>query len=164
MEKLKDLQLQDEINLKGRKVSRSSRRLERSQNGNKRKRRRTDRTAQRKKSQAIKREIKNQEIAASRSRYLESVRTPFQYEGRLTNNAGYYAAIKKYKENISRGLIRPMSTLDKYEAADAFMNTLSEREQSDVMRIANEKAEQIMAREREEAATFTQRITERYSF
>jgi len=32
------------------------------------------------------------------------------------------------------------------------------------MKVANEKAEEIMEREREEAATFTQRITERYSF
>ena len=100
----------------------------------------------------------------SKARLLESLRTPFQYEGKLTDNASYYAAIKKYKDNISRGLIKPLSTLDKYEAADAFMNTLSKREQSDVMRVANEKAEQIMAREREEAATFAQRITERYSF
>lgn len=128
------------------------------------KRRRTDRTAQRKEAQAIKRTTKRQRSAAMRARYLQVVKTPFQYEGKLKDNAGYYAAIKKYKENINRGLIKPMSTLDKYEAADAFMNTLSEREQSDVMRVANEKAEQIMAREREEAATFAQRITERYSF
>lgn len=128
------------------------------------KRRRTNRTAQRKESQAIKRETKRQRSAAMRTRYLQAVKTPFQYEGRLTNNADYYAAIKKYKENIDRGLIKPVSSLDKYEAADAFMNTLSEREQSDIMRVANEKAEQIMAREREEAATFAQRITERYSF
>lgn len=128
------------------------------------KRRRTDRTAQRKEAQAIKRTTKRQRSAAMRARYLQAVKTPFQYEGKLKDNAGYYAAIKKYKENINRGLIKPMSTLDKYEAADAFMNTLSEREQSDVMRVANEKAEQIMAREREEAATFAQRITERYSF
>lgn len=128
------------------------------------KRRRTNRTAQRKESQAIKRETKRQRSAAMRTRYLQSVKTPFQYEGKLTNNADYYAAIKKYKENIEKGLIKPVSSLDKYEAADAFMNTLSEREQSDIMRVANEKAEQIMAREREEAATFAQRITERYSF
>lgn len=128
------------------------------------KKRRTNRTAQRKQSQAVRREAKKQRSAAMRTRYLQTVKTPFQYEGKLKDNAGYYAAIKKYKENIERGLIKPISTLDKYEAADAFMNTLSEREQSDVMRIANEKAEQIMAREREEAATFTQRITERYSF
>ena len=128
------------------------------------KRRRTNRTAQRREAQAIKRETKRQRAAAMRTRYLQAVKTPFQYEGRLTNNADYYAAIKKYKENIERGLIKPTSSLDKYEAADAFMNTLSEREQSDIMRIANEKAEQIMAREREEAATFAQRITERYSF
>lgn len=128
------------------------------------KKRRTNRTAQRKQSQAIKRETKRQHSAAMRTRYLQSVRTPFQYEGKLSDNSGYYAAIKKYKENISKGLIKPLSTLDKYEAADAFMNTLSEREQSDIMRVANEKAEQIMAREREEAAAFAQQITERYSF
>lgn len=128
------------------------------------KKRRTNRTAQRRESQAIKRETKRQRFATMRSHYLETIRTPFQYEGKLTNNAGYYAAIKKYKENISRGLIKPMSTLDKYEAADAFMNTLSEREQSDVMRIANEKAEQIRIKEEAEAATFAQKITQRYSF
>lgn len=128
------------------------------------KKKRAERAAQRKEFQAIQREIKKQREAAMRSRYLQAIRTPYQYEGKLSDNASYYAAIKKYKENINRGLIKPMSTLDKYEAADAFMNTLSEREQSDVMRVANEKAEQIMAREREEAATFTQRITERYSF
>lgn len=128
------------------------------------KRRRTDRTAQRREAQAAKRESKRQHSAAMRTRYLQAIKTPFQYEGKLKDNAGYYAAIKKYKENIERGLIKPMSTLDKYEAADAFMNTLSEREQSDVMRVANEKAEQIMAREMEEAAAFSQRITERYSF
>lgn len=128
------------------------------------KRRRTDRTAQRKEAQAIRREAKRQRSAAMRTRYLQAVKTPFQYEGKLKDNAGYYAAIKKYKENIERGLIKPMSTLDKYEAADAFMNTLSEREQSDVMRVANEKAEQIMAREMEEAAAFSQKISQRYSF
>lgn len=128
------------------------------------KRRRTNRTAQRREAQAVKRETKRQRSAAMRTRYLQAIKTPFQYEGKLKDNAGYYAAIKKYKENIERGLIKPMSTLDKYEAADAFMNTLSEREQSDIMRVANEKAEQIMAREMEEAAAFSQRISERYSF
>ena len=127
-------------------------------------RKRTHRTAQRREAQAIKRETKRQRSAAMRARYLQSVKTPFQYEGKLSDNSSYYAAIKKYKENINRGLIKPMSTLDKYEAADAFMNTLSEREQSDILRVANEKAEQIMAREREEAAAFAQQITERYSF
>lgn len=102
--------------------------------------------------------------AISKARLLESLRTPHMYEGKLEKNADYYAAIKKYKENINKGLIKPMSTLDKYEAADAFMNTLSQREQSEIMKVANEKAEEIMEREREEAATFTQRITERYSF
>lgn len=124
----------------------------------------TDRTAQRKAAQAIKRETKRQYSAAMKTHYLQSIRTPFQYEGKLTDNTGYYAAIKKYNEYIDRGLIKSMSSLDKYETADAFMNILSEREQSDVMRIANEKAEQIMAREREEAATFAQRITEKYGF
>lgn len=102
--------------------------------------------------------------AAQRDLLLKSLRTPRMYEGKLENNADYYAAIKKYKENINKGLIKPLSTLDKYEAADAFMTSLSQREQSDIMRVANEKAEQIMEREREEAATFTKRITERYSF
>lgn len=102
--------------------------------------------------------------AAERELLLKSLRTPHMYEGKLEKNADYYAAIKKYKENINKGLIKPLSTLDKYEAADAFMSTLSQREQSEIMKVANEKAEEIMEREREEAATFTQRITERYSF
>lgn len=128
------------------------------------KKQRTNRSAQRKAMQAIKRETKKQHLIAERTHYLESIRTPFQYEGTLKNNADYYAAIKKYKDYVNRGLIKTVSSLDKYEAADAFMDTLSERERFEVMKIGNEKAAQMLAREAEEAATFAQRTFERYGF
>lgn len=58
-------------------------------------RRRTNRTAQRREAQAIKRETKRQRSVAMRTRYLQSIKTPFQYEGKLSDNSGYYAATKK---------------------------------------------------------------------
>lgn len=102
--------------------------------------------------------------AAEKELLLRSLRTPHMYEGKLEDNASYYAAIKKYKEYVDRGLIKPSSNLDKYDVADAFYSTLSTSEQMEVMQAGIEKAEEIMAREREEAATFAQRTFERYGF
>ena len=83
--------------------------------------------------------------AISRARLIESLRGPQMYEGKLKHNADYYAAIKKYHDYVNRGLIKESSNLDKYNTADAFYETLSKGEQTDVMMVSIEKAAKLEA-------------------
>lgn len=83
--------------------------------------------------------------AASKTRLIESLRSPQMYEGKLKSNADYYAAIKKYHDYVNRGLIKESSILDNYASADAFYETLSKGEQMDVMMTAVEKAAKMEA-------------------
>lgn len=83
--------------------------------------------------------------AIGKTRLMESLRSPQMYEGKLKNNADYYATIKKYHEYVNRGLIKESSILDNYESADAFYQTLSKEEQMDVMMTAVDKAAKMEA-------------------
>ena len=119
------------------------------------------RTAQRKAAQAIKRETKRQYSAAMRTHYLQSIRTPEQYQGKLQERGDYYVAIKKYNEYLNKGLIRESSILDKYETADAFVTTLSKGEMDSLLAegaIKERHIQQTLAKKAEELERFAKMI------
>lgn len=103
--------------------------------------------------------------AEQRGKVLLALRDTPMYEGRLKDNADYYAAIKMYKEYVNKGYIKEEGSLSKYEAADKFMTTLSKKEELQFIMEANEKAAKMEADSRARAATMTpEAITARYGF
>lgn len=97
----------------------------------------------------------------SKARLLESLRIPEQYQGKLQERGDYYAAIKKYHDYLNKGLIRESSILDKYEAADAFVATLSKGEMDALLAegaIKERHIQQTLAKKAEEFERFARMI------
>lgn len=108
------------------------------------KRRRTDRTAQRKEAQAIKRITKRQHSVALKTRYLQSiktdnlqpVRTSFQYDEH-SQKEEVGALIAKYHDYVDRGIIKPRSFVDNYDQASWMSSILTEPEMKKVLKRAD---------------------------
>lgn len=87
-------------------------------------------------------ETRKQRLARQRAELLPKLRVQTSTEGYHNKQ---YAAIKKYKEYVDKGLIKESSVLDKYEASESFLQTLSKKEFEDYMREANKKGEELKA-------------------
>lgn len=87
-------------------------------------------------------ETRRERLARQKMELLPKLRQNVSTEGYHNKQ---YAAIKKYKEYISKGLIKESSVLDKYEASESFLNTLSENELEDYMNEATKKGEELKA-------------------
>lgn len=108
------------------------------------KKRRTNRTAQRKQSQATKRIAKRQRSVAMRTHYLQSIktnnlqpmRTSFQYDEH-SEKEEVGALIAKYHDYVDRGIIKPRSFIDNYDQASWMSSILTEPEMKKVLKKAD---------------------------
>ena len=108
------------------------------------KRKRTNRTAQRKASQAIKRDVKRQRSAVLKAHYLQSIKTNNLQPVRITPQYDEHsqkeevgALIAKYHDYIDRGIIKPRSFVDNYDQASWMSSILSEPEMKKVLKQAD---------------------------
>ena len=102
------------------------------------KRNRTNRTVQRKQAQTIKREAKRQRSAEMRVVYLQSLRTSSpKYYDEHSQKEEVGALIAKYKDYVSKGIIRPRSFVDNYEQASWMSSILTEPEMKKVLKHAD---------------------------
>ena len=108
------------------------------------KKKRTNRTAQRRESQAIKRIAKRQRSVALETHYLQSIkthdsqfiRTSFQYDEH-SQKEEVGALIAKYHDYIDRGIIKPRSFIDNYDQASWMSSILTEPEMKKILKQAD---------------------------
>lgn len=102
------------------------------------KRNRTNRTVQRKAAQAAKRIFKRQQSMEMRAIYLQSLRTSSpKYYDEHSQKEEVGALIAKYKDYVSKGIIRPRSFVDNYEQASWMSSILTEPEMKKVLNQAD---------------------------